>query len=93
MERQRWWLRGGAFIAALLAMVAAGYLEWRLLMHILAPCSKAGDLLILLAVSPIVSVTLILIFVLIGVFRGFREGDLRSIPLETAGKAAFGNGS
>ena len=47
----------------------------------------------LLAIARIVSVTLILIFVLIGVFRGFRESDLNAVPLETAGKMAFGNGS
>ena len=91
MERQRYWLRAIACGVALLVAAAAGYLEWELLKYILAPCSQAGDLFVLLAISPIASITLILIFVLIGVFRGFRESDLNALPLETASKVAFGN--
>ncbi len=74
-------------------MVAAGILEWKLLEYIRTPCSQADDLFVLLAISPIASITLILIFVLNGVFRGFRESDLKGLPLETAGKAAFGGDS
>lgn len=93
MERQRYWLRAIACGVALLVAAAAGYLEWKLLKYILAPCSQASDLFVLLAISPIASITLILIFVLIGVFRGFRESDLNALPLETAGKVTFGNDS
>ncbi|MDE2814435.1 MAG: hypothetical protein OXM01_15495 [Gemmatimonadota bacterium] len=93
MERQRYWLRLCACVAALLVVIAAGILEWILLQHLLKTSSETEGLFVLLAISPIVSITLILIFVLIGVFRGFRESDLNAVPLETAGKMAFGNGS
>ena len=93
MEAQRWWFRATVGAVALIVIVAAGALEWIVVKHILSPCSDIDDLLFVWAVSPIASITLIVIFLLIGVFRGFRERDLSALPLQTASKGTFGNGS
>lgn len=91
MEKQRHWLRGIACFVALVVVVAAGYLEWEILKYILDPNSQTGNLFFVLAVSPIASITLIVIFVLIGVFRGFRDKDMTNIPAETAMKVVSGD--
>ena len=93
MEAQRWWFRGVVGAVALIAMVAAGILEWVILTHILSPCSNTDDLFFILAVSPIVSITLIVIFMLMGVFRGFSEKDMERLPSSTASSMAGMNGN
>lgn len=54
--------------------------------------AEANDMIFVYAIAPIVSVTLIVIFLLLGAFRGFRERDMESLPIETAGRAMTGNG-
>ena len=93
MERQRYWLRLSACVAALSVVILAVYMVWLILDYIMMPCSKADGLFYVLAVSPVVSITLIVITVLISVFRGFHENDLNKVPSEAAFKSAFGNGS
>lgn len=91
--RQNWYLRLMAFIVALAVIVGAVYLEWQIIKYLIVTKPKLGDLFFVLAVSPIAAVTSIVIFLLIGVFRGFRERDLSALPLQTASKETFGNGS
>ena len=92
MERQRYWLRFWACIAALVVVIGAALMEWAILCHIMSPYSETGDLFILLAVSPIIAITLITIFVLMGVFRGFHERDMEKFPTGALIQAASGNG-
>ena len=92
MERQRYWLRLSACIAALAVVVLAVFMVWMILDYIMTPDSKADGLFFVLAVFPVVSITLIVITVLLGVFRGFHESDLNKLPSEAAFKAATGDG-
>ena len=82
-----------AFVVALFVIAGAVYLEWQILKYLMVTNPKQDDLFFVLAISPIAAITSIVIFLLIGVFRGFRERDLNALPLETASKEAFGNGS
>ena len=93
MERQRYWLRFSACIAALVVVIGAALMEWAILCHIMSPYSETSDLFILLAISPIAAITLITIFVLMGVFRGFQEKDMEKFPAGALIQAASGNGS
>jgi hypothetical protein len=61
MERQRYWLRLSVCVAALVAAIAAGVLEWILLQHLLQTNSETGGVFVLLAIAPIVSITIIVI--------------------------------
>lgn len=47
----------------------------------------------MLAIFPIVAVTAIVIFLLIGVFRGYRESDMGDLPLEMIMKGLGGDGA
>ena len=46
--------------------------------------------LVSLVVTPILSLTTIIVFALIGVFRGYRDKDLAEVPLSTMARAATG---
>ena len=75
-ERQRIHLRLSACIVALIVLIAAAYLELKLLCYIVDNhYSQISDLFILLAIAPIASITFIMIAVLLGVFRGYRDKD------------------
>ena len=47
-----------------------------------------GSVRIALFVSPIVSITTIMIFLLVGAFRGFREKDMENLPVSTIAREA-----
>ena len=68
-------------------------MEWMVLCRIFAQGSQSNDLLVFLAITPVVSITLIVIFVLVAVFRGFREKDLADVPAGSLGRMLGGNGS
>ena len=89
MARQRYWPRLCSCIGVLVVVLAAAWLAWVVLCHMMAPGAKTPDLFVLLAIAPIVSITLIVIAVLVAVFRSFREGDLNRLPVGTAARAAF----
>ena len=90
MEKQKLLLRWGTSAVGLLVLVAAGVLEWLVLRHIMDPHSKTGDLFVVLAVSPIAAITLIVIFALIGVFRGYRGKDMaQGLSLECLAETAL----
>ena len=93
MEAQRWWFRATVGAVALIVIVAAGVLEWIVVMHILSPGSDIDDLLFIWAVAPIVSITVIVIFLLIGVFRGFSGKDMERLPSSAAAGMVGMNGS
>ena len=79
------------FGLAVIVMGAFGYLEYVVLSHLLAPCNQADVLFVVLAVSPIVAVTAIVIFLLIGVFRGYRNTDMAHLPVEAILKGLGGD--
>ena len=93
MERQRYWLRFSACIAAIAVTVGAAVMEWVVLCRILSPSSAPNDLFVFLALAPVASITLIVIFVLVGVFRGYRGKDLADAPTGPLGRMVGGNGS
>lgn len=90
---QRILLRWIIVAAAAIVILAYGYLEWLLLDYLFECRTEASDLFIILAVSPVVGVTVIVVFVLIGVFRGYRESDTQYLPTEIVGKTVFGGES
>ncbi len=47
-----------------------------------------GSVRIALFVSPILSITTIMIFLLVGAFRGFREKDMENLPVSTIAREA-----
>ena len=55
------------------------------------PCNEAISSLLIF--SPIVAATAIIIFLLIGVFRGFRSDEMDSSPAQLAARATTGAGS
>lgn len=87
---QRIWLRWIAVIAAGTVIIAYGVLEWRLLQYLLECQTEISDLFILLAIAPLLGITIIIVFVLLGVFRGFKESDAHHFPTEAASKALIG---
>lgn len=82
-ESQKWYLRGVALVLAVAVILAAGFLEWLILFK-LSDKFKDNDALLFLAISPIVAITAITIFILIGVFQGFRDKDMQRLPGSTA---------
>ena len=88
MEKQKVWLRWGASVVGLLALIFAGVLECLILNYIMDPHTTTGDLFVVLAVSPIASITLIVIFLLIGAFRGFLDKDMTNLPANAVVRAA-----
>ena len=93
IENQRYWLRISTFCVALIVIILAVLLELKILKYILTPCSQTEGIFVVLAVAPIASITLIVIFVLMGVFRGYREKDMGDLPTGTIGRMLGGNGS
>ncbi|MCY4463529.1 MAG: hypothetical protein OXC26_24520 [Albidovulum sp.] len=69
-----------SFVVALLAIAGFGYLELLLLRYAMYSSFGLGDLFFVWAISPIVSITAIMIFILIGVFRGFLGTELDGMP-------------
>ena len=90
VEKQRIILRWCAVGGALLVVLVAAFLEWKMIRHIMDQSTTSTDSFVLLAIAPIASITLIVIFVLIGVFRGYREADIAKLPAETAMRAVSG---
>ena len=88
---QRRSLRWIVIAFSALLIFSFGCLEYYVLWCLTDTDFSSNGLFVVLCVAPIVAATTIVVFMLIGVFRGFRGTDLSSLPLETVGKAAFGN--
>ena len=74
-----------------LATVALGLLvslEWFILCEMLQWAPFESSFFIVLAVSPVVAATTIVVFLLIGVFRGFRDADVDNLPVEAVTRGA-----
>lgn len=93
IEIQRRRIRWVAIILAVCVMFTAGCLEWAILSRLLSSGSEFGDALVIWAISPIVSITVITIFLLMGAFGKNRDNDIRRFPGSTLARAASGNGS
>lgn len=88
VETQNFWLRNFAAATAIIAIVAAAYLEWEIMKYIMAPGSNPDSMFFVVATAPILSATAIVVFFLIGVFRGFHEKDMSRLPTRTIFKTA-----
>ena len=70
--------------ASIMVVLLCCLVIWSLLWGPLAKTSDSTVALnIALIVAPVVAITTITVFVLIGVFRGFRDRDMDSIPMRT----------
>ena len=77
-------------ITALFALVCLGVLEVALVCRLLESNLNRTDMsLVLLAISPIVAAVTIIVFLLLGTFRGFKESDMKSLPVNTALRGAI----
>ena len=75
--------------ASIIVALLCGLVTWSLLWGPLAkPAKDAAALNIALIVAPIAAVATIAVFVLIGVFRGFRDRDMDTIPVQTMVRTA-----
>ncbi len=85
-EWLRFWLRLIAFLCAFIALICLAWLEWQIISYTMHQHFQPGDWFFLWAVSPIAAVSVILIAVLVGVFRGFRGNELDGManPLSKA---------
>ncbi|MYE03033.1 MAG: hypothetical protein F4Y03_17505 [Alphaproteobacteria bacterium] len=80
--------------ASIIVALLCCLVVWSLLWGPLARISENGVALnVALIVAPIVAVTTITVFVLIGVFRGFRDKDMDNIPVQTMLRTAGGQES
>ena len=95
LQRQRIRLREFAFRLSATVIVLAVVLEGLIVCRIVMPSYVHTDsnLLMVLVIAPIASITSIVIFLLIGVFRGYRERDVESLPPRTVTDAARAVGS
>ena len=84
-------MRKYAFILALVTISALALLEIYLLNCIISSNGEPRGYLVALAVSPIISATLIVIAVLIGVFRGFQDKDIDAVPADTLARSITSN--
>ena len=91
LERQTWWLRPLTMLFATTIIGWLVYIECKILDHILYSYSGAKDTVYFLAISPILAITLIVIFLLIGVFRGFNGNDLKRLPVNLLLSSTTGN--
>ena len=70
--------------ASIIVVLLCCLVTWSLPWGPLAKASENGAALnVALIVAPIVAITTIIVFVLIGVFRGFRDRDMDNIPMQT----------
>ena len=79
-------------IVLILATVAFGLLvalEWFILCEMLQWAPFENSFFVILAVSPIVAATTIIVFLLIGVFRGFRDADVDDLPVGAVTRGAI----
>lgn len=61
-------------------ILALSFMEYRVLEYIFDPHSQVETIFIFLAISPIVSISFIMVFLIFGVYRGSQEVDLKDIP-------------
>ena len=80
--RARW----AAFSIAVIVILALTALEVTLLYLMSGYCDRESQFFIILAIAPVVAVATITIFLLIGVFRGHRDGDMMNLPAATAAR-------
>ena len=93
IEKQRLWSRKYVLVFAALVVGFMAVLEVVILWCIIPSEESTDGAVVWLAVTPIVSITFVVIFATIGVFRGFREGDMNAVPVQTAGRAVIGQGN
>ena len=80
---QRILLRWIVVQIALVMLLCLGWLEFVVVRNLLeSGFPETENLFMVLAVSPIVAATTIIVFLLIGVFRGFKEADMDNLPVE-----------
>ena len=81
-------LRKWVSIAAGLVVLAVGCLEWIILDYLMCWKNSPPDTFVFLAIAPIASITVIVAFLLNGVFRGNGNKDLMDAAAEVGPKVA-----
>ena len=64
-------------------IIWAALLDSILIWYIVYSKQKIDALLVLLTTSPIICITVIATFVLMGLFRGFQDKDMKKLPVES----------
>ena len=81
----RWWVIGGAAVVIFAFAVMEIYL-----LHHLFESTSSNENVVLLAISPVVGITVIVVSILVGVFRGNKEPLMSRFPSETVINAVSG---
>ena len=68
IEVQRKWIRTGAVVVAIMVIVGAAALEWLIVCQLLYSKTPNSGFLAAWAIAPIVSITLVTAFLLLGAF-------------------------
>lgn len=95
---QAWVLRASLGTVAIILLYLAGFSYVVFDLFYAGACGEppgAGGFpptlfLVSLFVTPVVSMTAILVFALVGVFRGFRDRDIGNLPVTPAAKVITG---
>lgn len=83
IENQRFWLRWIIVLVALVMLACLSWMEFVVVRNLLeSGFSETDNLFMVLAVSPIVAATTIIVFLVIGAFRSFKEADMGNLPVE-----------
>ena len=80
IESQKFYLRYAVFGLGIIAIGAAVYLEYYILCLISYYMPNYNSLLLALALSPIISITVIVVSMMIGVFRGYNDQSIQPLP-------------
>ena len=90
---QRFWLRWIVTGFAVSFIFLLGYLEYYLLACLRHTKLGQGDLFMVLCIVPVVASTAIVVFMLIGVFRSPRDGDMSELPMDALRNALLSGDS
>ena len=88
-DRQRRWLRWSVIVFSVLLIVCFGCLEYYILGSLTQTTLSSNKLFGVLGVAPIVAVTTIIVFMLIGVFR-VQPSDVKAVSVENASRLLAG---
>lgn len=90
LERHNLWHRWIALALAVIIIIGLAQLEHHILHLMREEWFWKNDLAGLLAVSPIIAITAIVVFLLLGAFRGHSD-DIRGLPIDTLTKTIQGD--
>ena len=82
IDNLNYWLRWIAVGGTGIVIFVLGIIEWIILFELIDNKSGFSESFIVLAISPVIAVTTILVFFLVGVFRAYKDTNAKLIPME-----------